>query len=147
MVEVKWRLGDEVMALPIYGALRAACPGCRLTVLRNYPELLEGNPFVDAVNRVAGAVDRYIPLRSAQRDVYRPEHYARPIPGTPYLIPNFNSGQFRGHPTRFRDKTFLNPTGGACVPRSGCGTAIGLPSSRPEVKVVREGVFISASCS
>jgi len=77
VVEVKWRLGDEVMALPIYGALRAAYPGCRLTALCNYPELLAGNPFVDAVNRVAGPVDRYILLRSAPRDVYRPEHYAR----------------------------------------------------------------------
>ena len=28
-------VGDDVMALPIYGALRAAYPVCRLTVLSN----------------------------------------------------------------------------------------------------------------
>jgi len=82
VVEVKWRLGDEVMALPIYEALRDEHRDCRLTALCNYPDLLEGNPFVDAVNPLAERVDRYVLLRGAPRDVYRLDHYAR-LAGVP----------------------------------------------------------------
>ena len=77
LVEIRWRLGDEVMAIPIYEALRAAHAPCRITVLCNYPELLDGNPFVDMVNEIRHDPDRYILLRSGPRHVYRLDHYAR----------------------------------------------------------------------
>jgi len=65
------------MAIPIYEALRATYSPCRTTVLCNHPELLEGNPFVDALNEIRRDPDRYIFLRSGPRHVYRLEHYAR----------------------------------------------------------------------
>lgn len=77
LVEIRWRLGDEIMALPIYEALRQKYPDSRIAVSCNYPELLENNPFVDTVNGEDLPIDRYVLLRGAPRDVYRLEHYAR----------------------------------------------------------------------
>lgn len=77
LVEVRWRLGDEVMAIPIYEAVRAIYAPCSLTVLCNYPELLEGNPHVNAINALPPRVDRYVLLRSDARATPRIDHYAR----------------------------------------------------------------------
>ena len=77
LVEINWRLGDEIMALPIYEALKKRRPAAQVDVLCNYPELLDDNPYVDAVNPSEPAVDRYYLLRGAPRDAYRLEHYAR----------------------------------------------------------------------
>lgn len=87
LVETRWRLGDEIMALPIYEALRSRHPKCRIHVLCNYPDLLANNPVVDAVNDPDASPDRYLLLRGAPRDVYRRAHYARcagvPVPDAP----------------------------------------------------------------
>ena len=84
LVEINWRLGDEIMALPIYEALKKRHPAAQVDVLCNYPELLDDNPYVDAVNPVTPSVDRYYLLRGAPRDAYRVEHYAQqadvPVP-------------------------------------------------------------------
>jgi ADP-heptose:LPS heptosyltransferase len=77
LADVRWRLGDEIMALPIYEALRMQHPDSRIHVLCTYPDLLEDNPYVDAVNGEPGAPDKYVCLRSGPRDVHRIEHYAR----------------------------------------------------------------------
>ncbi len=84
VVELRWRLGDEIMALPIYEALRKQHPGARITAWCNYPDLLIDHPHVDAINDTAVCPDRYLLLRSGPRAVYRIEHYARcarvPVP-------------------------------------------------------------------
>lgn len=77
LVELRWRLGDEIMAIPIYEALRTRHRNSFIAVLCNHPDLLEGNPFIDAVNVDCAPTDRYVLLRSGPRDVYRLEHYAR----------------------------------------------------------------------
>lgn len=77
LAEIKWRLGDEIMALPVYEAIKNAWPSARLVVHCAYPELLENNPWVDAVNEPCDAPDRYICLRSASRTEARIAHYAR----------------------------------------------------------------------
>ncbi len=76
LVELRWRLGDEVMALPIYEALKRVYPDSALTVWCNYPELLENNPYVDAINADVHSVARYILLRKAHRTSYRLDDYA-----------------------------------------------------------------------
>jgi ADP-heptose:LPS heptosyltransferase len=76
LLEIKWRLGDEIMALPVYEALKKREPGIYLTVLCNYPGLLEDNPFVDVVNDLWSEPDEYRLLRDAARDVPRLVHYA-----------------------------------------------------------------------
>lgn len=77
LVELRWRLGDEIMALPVFESLRARYPADYLAVLTHYPELFESHPFVDAVNIVPRRIDQYLLLRSGPRDVFRLEHYAR----------------------------------------------------------------------
>ena len=54
LVEIRWRLGDEIMAIPIYEALREQWPQSHIAVLCNHPDLLAGNPHVDAVNATTG---------------------------------------------------------------------------------------------
>ncbi len=81
LVETRWRLGDEIMALPIYEALKAEHPYARIDAWCNYPELLLDSPFVDGVYSgdrppEADGLDRYVLLRGAPRDRFRLEHYA-----------------------------------------------------------------------
>ena len=81
LVEMRWRLGDEIMAIPIYEGLKQQYPSARLTAWCNYPEVLAGNPFVDAVHAGDDDIhglpcDRYILMRGAPRDVFRLDHYA-----------------------------------------------------------------------
>ena len=78
LVETRWRLGDEVMALPLFESLRAQFPSDHLAVLTNFPELYERHPFVDGVNEWAEP-DRYLLLRGAPRTVFRLEAYARRV--------------------------------------------------------------------
>lgn len=85
LAEVRWRLGDEVMALPIYEAIKTTWPKSRLSVLCNHPDLLPGNPFVDEVNPPRPRPDRYICLRSGPRAVYRAAHYAQ-VAGVPVPV-------------------------------------------------------------
>ncbi len=79
LVELRWRLGDEIMALPVFEALRAKWPAARIGVLSNYPDIFIDNPFVDVVNPPAPSPDAYYLLRGAPRDVSRAEHYAREV--------------------------------------------------------------------
>lgn len=77
LVELRWRLGDEIMALPVFESLRAKYPTDRIVVLSNYPDLFENHPFVDAVNGPPAHPDKYLLLRGAPRKTWRLEHYCR----------------------------------------------------------------------
>ena len=74
LVEIRWRLGDEIMALPLYGALAARHPNTEIHVRCTYPELLPKGvtPAGDDFDP-----DRYVYLRDDARDRNRIEHYAR----------------------------------------------------------------------
>jgi len=76
LVELRWRLGDELMALPVLAALRARYPKDHITLLSSYPELFSLQTFIDAVNELPPRVDRYLLLRGAPRQVERLAHYA-----------------------------------------------------------------------
>jgi len=71
LVELNWRLGDEVMALPVLDALLRHHGGVRITVLTNYPDLFRDHPFVRVLSAPPADVDRYILLRGAPRREYR----------------------------------------------------------------------------
>jgi ADP-heptose:LPS heptosyltransferase len=77
LVEICWRLGDEIMALPIYEGLVRQYSKCDVYVGCHYPDLLIDNAYAKAVDKLSHAPDRYILLRSAPRTVLRIEHYAR----------------------------------------------------------------------
>lgn len=77
LLEIAWRLGDEVMALPIYSALKQRFPDAHLTVWCTYPDVLDGHPAVDAVNDPAVCPDRYMLLRGTPAHGFRLAHYAR----------------------------------------------------------------------
>lgn len=82
LVEIRWRLGDEIMALPMYAAIKQQWPGVRLVAHVTHAELLAGNRWVDAVNTPCERPDRYRCLRDASRTERRIAHYAR-LAGVP----------------------------------------------------------------
>lgn len=86
LAEIRWRLGDEIMAIPIYESIKRAWPQSELSVACSFPDLLEGNPHVDHIiadeSRDTADYDRHINLRNASRTVPRHKHYAR-LAGVP----------------------------------------------------------------
>lgn len=76
LVELRWRLGDELMALPVLAALRARYPREYITLLSNFPELFVKQQVADSVNLLPPRVDRYLLMRGAPRQVERLAHYA-----------------------------------------------------------------------
>ncbi|MCF6286737.1 MAG: glycosyltransferase family 9 protein [Candidatus Hydrogenedentes bacterium] len=75
LVELNWRLGDEIMALPVLDALHQKYPDASINVLTNYPDLFLDHPHVRAVTAPPAAVDRYVLLRGASRRMYRLAEY------------------------------------------------------------------------
>lgn len=49
-VSLKWNLGDEIIHLPAFEVLRQQYPQAHIEAEVSFPDLLKGNPFVDAVN-------------------------------------------------------------------------------------------------
>ncbi len=102
LVELRWRLGDEIMALPVLDALARDHPGVGIHVLTNFPELYEGYPVVAAEKTLPLRVDRYIFLRDGPRTVYRAARYARragvPTPDAPPALrfTNWDAPQLAG---------------------------------------------------
>jgi len=72
LVELNWRLGDEIMALPVLDALHTHYPEAAIDVLTNYPDLFVDHPAIRHINPTAPDPDRYILLRGASRGAYRP---------------------------------------------------------------------------
>ncbi len=91
LLEIHWRLGDEIMAIPIYESIKREWPDSELAVLCSFPDLLEDNPFIDRVltDEVFNLndFDRHILLRDASRTAPRHEHYARLANVPPPLAP------------------------------------------------------------
>ena len=81
VVDIRWRLGDEIMAIPIYEGIKRRHPFCHLTVWCNHSDLLLRNPHVDQTlgpeqKPSLAECDRFISLREAPRGVFRLDHYA-----------------------------------------------------------------------
>jgi len=88
LIEINWRLGDEVMALPVLDALHARFPQDRIAVLSNYPDLFLDNTAIARVNPDDPIdPDWYILLRGASRLEYRRKSYSErcgvPTPSSP----------------------------------------------------------------
>ncbi len=85
LVELNWRLGDEIMALPVLEALHKIYPKDRLVMLTHYPDLLLDNKAISAVNPASVKPDRYVLLRGASRRAFRRAEYSAncgiPTPG------------------------------------------------------------------
>jgi len=84
LVELNWRLGDEVMALPVFEAIHRHHPRANVFLLSNNPVLFRDNPFVHVSESPPDVVDRYLLLRGASRFEHRLSVYCRkagvPVP-------------------------------------------------------------------
>ena len=71
-IENRWRLGDEVLALPFYELVAETFPRARITVSVNNPELLRDCPHASVNNdRTEFDCDRFIFAKDDARDVPR----------------------------------------------------------------------------
>lgn len=50
-VDLNWNIGDEILTLPVFEALKKKFPHSQIDVETRHPELLMGNPYVDFVNQ------------------------------------------------------------------------------------------------
>jgi hypothetical protein len=79
LIEINWRLGDEIMAIPIYEALHKDLEKVghlpEIHVWANYPDLLVDNPFIKSVNDRTVKPDKYMLLRGVSQCVSRQEFY------------------------------------------------------------------------
>ncbi len=73
-IENRWRIGDEVLAIPFYELLHQRFPSARISVGVNHPELLAGQLHVTIeADRTEFDCDRYIFLCEDVRSVARLE--------------------------------------------------------------------------
>lgn len=77
LIETRWRLGDEIMALPVVADLKARYPKAQVHLWSNYPELFTLSKLNVVANERPPVVHRYILLRGASRRVERRAAYAR----------------------------------------------------------------------
>jgi len=94
LIEINWRLGDEIMAIPFYEALYKDLESSdnppQIHVWCTYPDLLIDNPYIQSVNKKTVVPDGYVLLRGVSRFVprssfYRDEFSIRSDFGTPKL--------------------------------------------------------------
>lgn len=94
LVELDWRLGDEIMASPVYRALQEAHPRAKIHVWSRYPDLLAGDPALDSANDLSIQPDYYYLLKGAPRDAARFD-YNRRVCGLDELdAPRFDPDRF-----------------------------------------------------
>lgn len=77
-IENRWRLGDEIMAIPFYELVRERYPGAAITVSVSYPELIRGLPGIEINNTPSEFdCDLFIHARPGERAVPRLESLCR----------------------------------------------------------------------
>jgi len=83
-VHVNWNIGDEIMTIPAYEALKKKYPHSEIDAQVRHPELLAHNPFVDSVNRKEFYPDLYVDLHRERKGKSRLD-YMSEIVGDPGL--------------------------------------------------------------
>jgi GT2 family glycosyltransferase/ADP-heptose:LPS heptosyltransferase len=80
LINSAWRLGDEIMALPVYEKIRERYPESRIDVVCNYPEILAGYDFVDFIkDPVIRKYDLVINLKGEDPTISRKENIERKL--------------------------------------------------------------------
>ena len=99
-IEARWRLGDEVMALPFYVLVREHWPTAEISVAVNYPGLAAGIAGLTVDNaRDEFSCDRYLFACSDGRRVPRLQHLCR-LHRVPYrrIEPSLDVARLPGLP-------------------------------------------------
>jgi hypothetical protein len=84
-IENRWRMGDEILALPLYTLLRRRFPDADISVSVNFPELVHAAGDDVRVDNACGEfdADRFIFLKDDARDIPRLQNLCR-IARVPY---------------------------------------------------------------
>ena len=72
-----WRLGDEIIALPVYEAIKDKFPKSRIFVRTNFPEIFINNPFVDEIDGERIPADKIFDLRGVDATVNRYDYFEK----------------------------------------------------------------------
>ncbi len=71
LCKANWKLGDEITLIPFYEGVKRTYADSGLIVWTNFPDLLQGNPFVDAINVPCRVPDRRYNLVQGPADAPR----------------------------------------------------------------------------
>ena len=75
-VHLDWNMGDEIMALPLFPALKDKYPGSALFVHSRYPDLFLNNPYLDGINpQEDHFFDRLFDIRRDSKPVPRLQYW------------------------------------------------------------------------
>jgi GT2 family glycosyltransferase/ADP-heptose:LPS heptosyltransferase len=77
LVDLDWNLGDEIMAIPVYKAIKERCPNSLLCASVKSPELLEGNPFIDRINQKTDGFDKVFYLKGEDKTINRLDYLSQ----------------------------------------------------------------------
>lgn len=78
ILHLDWNLGDEIMAIPLFAALRAKYPRARIGVQARQPELFQNNPCVHAINpSPVFWTDHVVDIRGEGRPLARLAHWGK----------------------------------------------------------------------
>ncbi len=76
LIRLDWNLGDEIMSLPLFPALRRKYPAEALFVQARHPEIFLNNPCVDGVNPNSWSVlDKVLDIRKESRPTPRLQYW------------------------------------------------------------------------
>jgi len=67
LVSLDWNLGDEIMAIPVYKAVRDKFPNSIINAKVRYPEILYNNPYINQINTKMINYDRIFDLKEENK--------------------------------------------------------------------------------
>lgn len=79
LINMEWNLGDEIIVLPVYKAIKSKYPKSMVNVRVKYPELLYNNPFVDEVNGKLNRYDKIFNLKGEDRAINRLDYLSKKL--------------------------------------------------------------------
>lgn len=79
LIKLDWNLGDEIMAIPLFQAIKEKYPNSTVSVKVRYPELLDHNPNIDKLNENGGFYDKIIDIKGENRGKNRLDYLEKKL--------------------------------------------------------------------
>jgi len=79
LVKLDWNLGDEIMVIPVYQAIKEKYPKSIINVEVKFSDLLVHNPYVDEINSEDRKYDRIINLKGENKTEKRIDYLSRKL--------------------------------------------------------------------
>jgi GT2 family glycosyltransferase/ADP-heptose:LPS heptosyltransferase len=77
LVLLDWNLGDEIMAIPVYNAIKKKYPNSIINVKVKFGELLYFNPYVDMINKELRWYDKIMDIKGEEKTENRLKYLSK----------------------------------------------------------------------